>query len=167
MPCARGKVWRGGHHNSLGGPPTQGVTVPPHGGARGFLALSLAGGGAGGGKESSTTAGRLSPNVPLSVTLKQLLVPARSPARAIYSPGTSLLARSSVLLGEISVSLSHALSQTPAARSRRRKGTCKSFPLSEQEREGSLALRRWAAWGRQGRAAFGCRERGEFVGRGT
>lgn len=41
---------------------------------------------------------------------------------------------------EIPVSLSHALSQD-TCRSRRRKGTFKSFPPSEQEREGSLAPR--------------------------
>lgn len=83
-------------------------------------------------KESGTAATRLSPNVPLCVTLKQLLVLVRSPARDIYSSGTSLLTRRSVLLYEIRVSPSQAL--FPASG----KVPIQSLPPSEQGRGGSL-----------------------------
>lgn len=166
LPVARsGGVGR----NSLGGLQTQAVAcaIPQR-----SLPLSSAESGRrwgqaayGQGEESSTGASQLRPAVPLCVTLKRLPVPARSPAPAIYSPGTSLLTSSSVLPYEIPVSLSHALSQD-TCRSRRRKGTFKSFPHSEQEREGSLAPR-WMGDGEApGAGCFGLLGAWEIWGQG-
>lgn len=71
-----------------------------------------------------------------------------------------------MLLNETCVSLSHALSQAPAA-----PGIAKvhlnPFPTQSRKEKGVWRWDRWAMWKHQGRAALGCCVRGSFVGRGA
>lgn len=149
--------------------PTPAVAAPPQRRVCCSLAQCRAGSRAGstrtGGKENGTGASRLRPNVPLCLTLEQLLVPARSPVQAIYSPGTSLLTRSSVLLCHSSASLSHALSQALAAPSVG-KVHLNPIPTWNRTGKGVWCWDRWAMWNHQAQACFGLLGGWETCGQG-
>lgn len=132
------------------------------------LAQCLAGSGAGSTwteKENGTSSCQLHPNVPLCLTLEQLLVPARSPVQAIYNPGTSLFTRSSVLLCASSASLSHSLSQALAAPSVG-KVHLNPIPTWNREGKGVWCWDRQATWNHLGQACFGLLGAWETCGQG-
>lgn len=109
-----------------------------------------------GSTSNSISSGSVCPYVPLCMILKQLLIPARSPALAIYSPGTLLLISSSVLLCEVPVSHSHTVSQVPAAPGVRK---VHLIPTKGRKERGI-----WC-WMRM--VALGCWVFGTFVDRGV